>query len=248
MRRPKSRTLRRRQQRQLERLESRLCLAGDLIAHWTAESLTSTLEDGSTVTEWNDSVVGRSARGSGEPTLVNDVLGGRSVVRFDASDGADEFQIVQTDNPLINAGDFSIAVVFVTSSDDLQGGNEDWYLNTGIVDANSQGFTEDWGITINTAGQISAGMGDGFLQPASTVYSSAAGLNDGQLHIVILTRSGGTLSLYVDDGAPDSRDDASVKPRSNNIQVAFGRNRSIDAPFNGDIAEVRFYDGASRCG
>ena len=149
-----------------------------------------------------------------EPTLVNDVLGGRSVVRFDASDGADGFQIVQTDNPLSNAGDFSIAVVFATSSLDLQGGNEEWHLNTGIVDANSQGFTEDWGITINAAGQVSAGMGDGFLQPASTVYSSAAGLNDGQLHVVIFTRSGGTLSLYVDDGLADSRDDASVKPRS----------------------------------
>ena len=60
MTRPKSRAQVRRRLQTLERLESRLCLAGDLIAHWTAESLTSTLEDGSTVTEWNDSVVGTS--------------------------------------------------------------------------------------------------------------------------------------------------------------------------------------------
>ena len=124
----------------LEQLESRILLAGDLVAHWRASELKATVADGATVSSWNDNELGTVATGNGQPVLVHDGIGGRPVVRFSAGDGVDFFRVENTVSPLKGAQDYSIAVIFRTSSNDLVGAEGNWFANTGLVDGSQLGF------------------------------------------------------------------------------------------------------------
>ena len=226
---------------QLENLEPRVLLAGDLVAHWQAESLNS-LDDGALVASWTDSVGGTVAASfDGQPTLAKGAIGGRSAVRFTASDGIDSLKVGQAESPMSDRGDFSMAVVFSTSSSSLQGGNGDWFDNTGIVDANTLGFGKDWGLTINAAGEVSVGMATGFLQPKETIYSDTSS-NDGEPHFAIWTRSGSNMQLYVDARLVAETNAANADTRSR-LDMFFGKNASNPLGLDGDIAEIRIYDG-----
>ena len=138
-------------------------------------------------------------------------------------------------------GDFSVVVAFQTDSQTLEGGQTAWFRNTGLVDSGALGFTQDWGLTINAAGRVSAGLGAGFEMPSKTVYSTAAGLNDGQLHVVVFSRSGPQLTLYVDDLPADSVDGASDAARSP-LDLVFGMLTTGKGPFTGDMGQIRIYD------
>ncbi len=234
--------LRRKRVVSAEQLEARELLAGDLVAHWLADESVSATEDG-VVTEWSDQIGNRSARGIGTPQRVSGELGGRASIRFEAADGADGLQVRSVDNPLAGAGDFSVAVTFVTDSDQLVGTDGQWFQNTGLVDANALGLSEDWGISLNAAGQISTGMGDGFAQPQRTMYSSASGVNDGALHTVVVTRQGAQMAIYLDDSPPDVQDGFSADPRSS-LNMTFGILQTNAGPFTGQLAQVRIYNGA----
>ena len=59
----------------------------------------------------------------------------------------------------------------------------------------------------------------------------------------MVTRSGGTLPLAVNDLLPDTRHDAPYSRRSN-LKLTIGALTDEDLPFTGDIAQVRFYDAA----
>ena len=198
---------------QIERLEARELLAGDLVGHWRAHDLTPTYEDNQTVEVWSDAVQQSEASREGTPVLVKNQFGGRSVVRFDADDGGDAFSIAREENPLSEAADYSVVVAFATDSNDLVGGTSEWFNNTGLVDASTRGFSKDWGVTINANGQIGFGQGVSLSQPSRTVYSSASGLNDGQLHIITVTRQGSEMAVYVDNEAPEVVNDGDADPR-----------------------------------
>ena len=228
---------------QFETLESRQLLAGDLVGHWLAEDLSATLGDGDTVTNWTDSREAVVATAVGTPTWGAYQLGGRAAVHFDPTDGDDALVVSRSDSPASRADDFSIVVAFATDSPDLAGGNGPWFQNTGLVDGSNLGLTTDWGLSINSSGQLSAGLGGGLGGAAATVYSTATGLNDGQLHVATFTRSGSNISLYVDDQPVNSPADADASTRAN-LGFAIGRLFSQQLPYTGDIAEVRFYDGA----
>lgn len=227
---------------QLETLEPRVLLAGDLVAHWVADSLNDTLADGATIASWTDSVSAAEATVlDGEPVLAKGAIGGRSAVRFTGSDGIDSLKVGQAESPMSERGDFSLAVVFSTSSASHQGGNGDWFDNTGIVDANTLGFGKDWGMTINAAGEVSVGMGTGFLQPKETIYSGS-GLNDGEAHYAVWTRSGSNMQLFI-DGLMVAESNAANGDARSRLDMVFGRNASNPLGLDGDIAEVRIYDG-----
>ncbi len=228
---------------QIEQLESRHLLAGDLIAQWLAEDLSSSLNNDEAISAWTDSVSGLEANAIGEPRLAENVLGGRSTVRFAPQDGADGFRVRAGVNPLVWADDFTVAVTFATDSNELQGENEQWYLNSGLIDSNAQGFSTDWGISINASGQVAAGLGAGFLKPTATLYSSASGLNDGQLQVVVMSRAAESLRLFVNSGEPDSRNDVNADPRAP-LDLTFGILVDGRNPFSGDLAEIRLFDGA----
>ena len=226
----------------IERLDRRDLLAGDLVSHWQADSIQ--LQDGETVMEWtneiNDSV---AALDNGTPTFVANAYGGRAAIRFDAADGDDVLLVPNSQNPVGGQDDFSVAIVFATSSTDLVGGTGIWYQNTGIVDATTLGFSADWGVSINSSGQIGTGMGAGFGQPVKSVFSSETGLNNGELHTAVVTRSGSNLSVYIDGGPATTITDADTKPRTATSPISIGRLLSRSNGFSGDISQIRFYDG-----
>ena len=227
----------------LERLEPRVLLAGDLVAHWSAEDLQG--DDGAAITAWADSVAGINGVATGTPILQKNVLNGRSVVSFDGADGADQIRIIRHDNPTAGIGDFSVAVVFSTMTTDAPSADGPWYDHVGIVDSSTGGFSTDWGISLNSQAQVSAGMGGGFGKPSSTIYSQEQGLNDGEPHIAIFTRSGSTMSLYVDGGSASTASDASADPRATSIDLVFGgiQGGIAPIPFAGAIAEVQIFNG-----
>ena len=223
-----------------ERLETRHLLAAALVGQWQADDLNAGHDDLDTVTVWNDTVNGAAAVASGKPTLVKDALEGRSVVRFNRADGVDTFLLSALDNPLAGADDFSVAIAFATNAQTLNGGNTTWFLNTGLVDSTDFfGTTADWGVVMTSEGRIGGGLG----QPATTVYSSEVGLNDGLPHVAIYTRQGDTISVYVDAGLATSQSGGGTAPR-NLDDVTFGAIQGGSFAFTGDIAEIRFYDGA----
>ncbi|MCA9166767.1 MAG: tandem-95 repeat protein, partial [Planctomycetales bacterium] len=227
-----------------ESLEARSLLAGDLVGHWRAADLVGTVAEGAAVTAWVDNVSGISASGFGTPTLSETGLGGRPTLLFDSSDGDDYLTVTSNDNPLTNADDFSVVVAFSTDSDGLVGGNGNWFENTGLIDSNSNGFGTDWGLSINANGQVSAGMGGGLGVAPQTIYSQAAQLNDGQLHVVAVTRAGGTMSVYVDDLAPVVQTGMSTQPRGR-LDLTIGRLLGgTKLPFTGKLAELRVFNGA----
>ena len=233
---------RRRKHRTIETLERRVLLAGDLVGQWRADDLNVAYEDQAVVNTWNDSVQDAPAKANGSPLLVKEALGGRSVVRFETSDGIDGLDVGAVESPMRNIDDFSIVVAFATSSTDLLGGEDVWFKNSGLVDANNLGLGRDWGLTINSAGKLSGGMGGGFGSPPVSIYADAAGLNDGELQIATLTRSQSDLMLYVDNGLAASTTSADASTRSP-IDMSIGRTSSGDFGFDGDIAEVRIYNG-----
>ena len=63
----------------LETLEARVLLAGDLVAHWRADTLNDAHADGQVVSSWIDSSGGSQAVAAGAPVLAKDVWSGRSV-------------------------------------------------------------------------------------------------------------------------------------------------------------------------
>ena len=227
----------------LETLENRVLLAGDLVAHWRAQDLIETVSDGAEVETWIDSVGQREASKAGSPTLHHTSVGARAAIRFDPTDGNDLFKVSGDDNPVRDTNDFSVSVVFATSATNQRDG-DDWFRNTGIVDSNSLGFSEDWGIALNSNGDVLAGTSDGFLKPTRTVKSDGVTANDGQTHIATFVKSGTQILLYVDDATVQSADGAADVPRQETLETVIGGLLTDDGPFTGDIAEVRFYNGA----
>ncbi len=226
-------------------LEPRLLLAGDPIAHWLAQDLNANFDDGAIVTGWTDSMnqIVAATSDDGAPQLIRGAVGGRSVVRFDAADGSDAMRVAFGENPLSSAGDFTVAVVFSTTATDLRAGQQ-WYEHTGLLDSSNLGLTTDWGISLNDQGQVAAGVGAGFGRTSATVYSSSSGLNDGNAHVLVLSREGTQISLYVDNEAADKRDDANSNAIARTLDLTLGDIQSGGGPFSGDIAEVRIYDAA----
>ncbi len=220
----------------LERLEPRLVLAANLTAHWSAEDLNAAYQEGQAVANWVDAVGGVTAAASGTPVLKQDVYGGRSVVRFDPSGDSDYFRIPAANSPMSGVGDFTMVLVFATSSSDLGSNSRFWFDQTGLIDASQFGFADDWGLSINNAGQVAAGIG----KPSTTQFSTKTGLNDGRPHVAIYTKAADTISLYV-DGQVDSTAGVSDKPRAAR-EMWIGAISGGLFPYMGDIAEIRIYD------
>ena len=225
----------------VEQLEPRRLLAGDMIARLFADAVKPEVADGEVVAQWVDTVDGMPAIANGEPTLVHDRFSGRAAMRFDASDGIDLFRIDKAANPLVDAEDFSVLVALATTGP-TQGNGMPWFAGTGLVDANTLGLGQDWGLTLTEDGQASAGLGAGGAVTTS-IKTQQGSLGDGQLHSIVMTRQGGSLTLYVDSTLSAQTDQASAAPRSR-LDVTIGDIQTGGSGFSGDIAEVRFFDGA----
>ncbi len=225
-----------------ECLERRDLLAADLVSHWRAEALTATLADGAVVSQWPDLVKGLAATATGAPSLIHGAVGGRAAVRFDAANGTDLLRVDRLVSPMSGAKDFSVALVFQTSSPNLEGGEAEWFKNTALIDSSSLGVTTDWGISLNSAGRVAAGLGRGFGTPSNNLYSSQSNLDDGNWHSLLFRRAGNQASLQVDDG-PLVQLATHDQPLAS-LDLTIGGQKFGTMAYSGEIAEVRVYSGS----
>lgn len=225
-----------------EGLERRDYLAADLVSQWRAEDLVASVPSGTVLTQWPDRVHGLVASATGNPSLVHGAVGGRAAVRFEAADGTDLIRVDRLLSPMSGAKDFSVALVFQTSANHLQGANAEWFKNTALVDSSSLGVTFDWGISLNSSGQAATGFGRGFGVPSNNLYSTQAALNDGDWHAVIVRRSGSLVTMQVDDEAVVQLTTHDQPLAS--LDLTMGGQKFGNLGFTGEIAELRVYSGA----
>ena len=212
-------------------------------ADWVADDLTARIANGGAVAAWaaEGQTAATAAAGSVDPTLVTGQLDGHAVVQFNGST-ADTLRVPASANPLSGANDFTVAVVFRTSTPGA-GFENNWYYNTGLVDATEAGgpnATNDWGLGLDSGGEAAAGLGN----PDTTAYSSG-NLDNGAAHVIVYTRSGGNTSVYVDGQQTPYTDDGQGGDGPLDVaDLVFGGLQTGGNPFTGDLAEVQAYTSA----
>ena len=211
-----------------------------LTGDWVGDSVAS-LGNNATVNTWTSTAGGATraataASSATAPAVQTAQLNGHAVVHFTGANGT-KLTVASGVNPMSNAANFSVAVVFRTSTAGV-GTSDYWYNNTGFVDAEQGGVTNDWGLAINSSGQVGAGLGN----PDETVYSGGL-LANGAAHVVVYTRAAGVTDLYV-DGSPTPFDGTGGTALRNYATMVFGSIATGLNYFTGDLAEVQVYNGA----
>jgi hypothetical protein len=165
-------------------------------------------------------------------------MNGHNVVRFSAA--THEFLSVRAeDSPMTGAGDFSILVVFSTSTFGTPG---DFFKNTGLVGGDQSGVVSDWALCLNGS-QLCAGLGAGNGAANADVSVDGGSVTDGRTHIGLYVRSGSTVTLYVDGSTAASQAGLSSAPRGN-YSFQIGAMAEDAGYFSGDIAEIQIYKRA----
>jgi hypothetical protein len=209
-------------------------------SRWTADSLGG--NNGSSVSNWTDIIAGKSATqaiAASQPQLFTNVLNRHSTVRF--SSAASQFlTVAATDSAISGAGDFTIVVVFKTSTP----GNSSpsFFLNTGLLGADVPNAAQDWSFVINGS-ELGAGLGEGSGGCSSDVSLYGGTVTDGSPHIGAYVRSGGAIRLYVDGNMVAEQNGLCTQPRAS-CPFEIGAMTTAPYYFNGDIAEIQFYSQA----
>ncbi|HTB83673.1 MAG TPA: LamG-like jellyroll fold domain-containing protein [Candidatus Sulfotelmatobacter sp.] len=207
---------------------------------WVADSLTGT--SGTPVSSWNDSVQGKSATQNStgsQPQLYTNAFAGHNVVRF-ASAGSQYLTVAAVDSSISGAGDFTMVVVFRTSTPG--NASSSFYLNTGLLGADLPGAAADWSLVINGS-QLGAGLGDGAGGCSSDFSLYGGNVTDGSPHIGMYVRAGNTIRLYVDGVIVAEQTSLCTAARSSE-PFEIGAMTTAPYFFNGDIAEIQLYTRA----
>jgi autotransporter-associated beta strand protein len=206
-------------------------------AIWSADAVTGA--DGAPVSAWTDTVGARQAVQNGTrevPTLAANSIGTRNALRFNGGTAQTSLVVPGPSNPVGGATDFSVALVFKTSTPGV-GGDAQWYNNTGLVDMEVGGVANDWGLALNSTGKVAAGIGN-----ADITRYSQAGLANGQGHVAILSRAAnGTFSLTVDGQTISAGGPTAPRVAA---PLMFGALQTNLNFFTGDIAQVQTFNQA----
>lgn len=205
-------------------------------SRWVADSLTGI--EGTPVFSWKDNLTGVAAlqsRPDGMPTVHLHSMYGHNVVRF-SSATREYLNVRAEDSPMNGVTDFSVAVVFSTST---LGTTGDFYQNTGLVGGDQYGVVTDWAVCVNGS-QLGSGLGAG---NGGDVTISGGSVTDGRPHIGLYVRSGGTITLYVDGSKIAGQAGLSTAPRGP-YSFQIGAMTAETGFFSGDIAEIRIYKRA----
>ena len=203
------------------------------VREWNADSLTGA--NGSLVSNWTDTVACKNATvDNAAPTLSLSAINGHNAITFNGS--SQDLKVLASDSSVSGAGAFTVAAVFKPAASGANGVN--WYGNSGLVDAEQYGVTNDWGLAWNSANQLAAGIGN----PDHTLNSAAASLNTP--HVVIYGWNAGsaTQTLSV-DGVTTTLAGSGTAARSAS-QILFGRLNNTYQYFNGQIADIQFFNAA----
>lgn len=132
--------------------------------------------------------------------------------------------------------DFTIEFWF--QSTQVTGSDSQWYLGTGLVDAEVGGLKNDFGLSLG-AGRVLFGTGN----PDKTIASTAL-LADGTWHHVAATRqkATGTLKLFVDGVQDATIDTGNTSELVDSPIIRLGSLATGLNFFQGRIDEVRIWD------
>lgn len=207
-------------------------------ARWTASSLTGA--DGASVASWTSDDGERSAVAGGQaPVLVRTAVGGRAAVRFG---GASKLTLAAADSPVSGKSDFAVAVVFRADVDGMESVTGAYFQASGLVSSwqGANGGSADLAVGLCNQGTFVAGTGFG-----RVFRRNPCRLADGLPHVAIFNcnPSAGTYATMVDGVYGTTA--VSTATAQGAFDILFG---STDAGctqgFNGDIAEIAFYDAA----
>ena len=210
------------------------------VNRWTADSLSGS--DGSSVSNWTDLVSGKSATqvsAANQPQVYSNVINGHKTVRF-ASAASQYLTVAAADSPIAGATDFSLVVVFKTSTP----GNASslFYQNTGLLGGEQPFAVPDWALGLNGS-QLSAGLGAGASGCGSDLSLFGGNVTDGNPHIAMYVRAGNTLRLYVDGRIVVEQTSLCTAARGN-YPFQIGAMTTNTYFFNGDMAEIQLYNRA----
>ena len=111
-------------------------------------------------------------------------------------DGSDDYVDVGTDESLdVAGGDFTVAVWARWTA---ATGNARAFLNFGFSGTSNR-FLLTTGFGNSGQDKVSFGYGRSTTYGANWYYDAGSGLNDGDLHFVVATLFGSTVTIYVDD-------------------------------------------------
>lgn len=198
---------------------------GDPINAWAGDT------NGAMFAQWN--LVGST------PTFaVNATLAGTPAVTF----SGDTVLVIDSTgdpalNPVAGLNNFSCAVVFKTQAPGTGSSGSPWWQQSGLVNNETGGVVDDWGVTVDAVGQISLGLGNPDVTISQLGYNTVSPL----FHVVVgaVDTLNGQMRLTLDDQPMTTNTTGiSVDTRANYNQ-RFG-----DRGFAGQIAEIRFYNGA----
>ena len=145
----------------------------NLIGHWHADDYIGS-------GNWLDRVSSISATVYGDPSVAPGSIGSTSCTNGIYFDGNDRFDISSSDNPATGETNFTVIVSFRTSTGGINN-DSSWWLNTGIVGAESPSRPNDWGLMLLQNGSAKFAFGDPTYTDGNVI--------DGKLHTMALTWS-----------------------------------------------------------
>ena len=137
--------------------------------------------------------------------------------------------------------DFSIELWFKSTQGVGATPDLEWPNYAPMVDANVSGTNNDFGISLSAAGTVYAGIGGG--TGDVTIKSAASGYNNGNWHYVVLTRTGTTFKLYVDNATVVNGTANNAAALTTPPSITFGRSAAGTIRwYAGNLDEIAFYN------
>ena len=209
-------------------------------SRWVADSLAGS--NGTPVSSWTDGVLGKTATqnsAGNQPQLYTNVFNGHGVVRF-SSASSQFLTVAAADSPISGATDFTLAMVFRTSTPGISAGS--FFQNTGLLGAEQPNIVTDWALCLNGS-ELGLGLGAGSTSCAGDVSLYGGTVTDGNPHIAMYVRSGSIVRLYVDGVIVAEQNSLCTAARGDyNFQI--GAMTTSSGFFTGDIAEIELYNRA----
>jgi hypothetical protein len=224
-----------------------------LVEAFRASSLVAQLglNDGDDVSQWAGDTNSQciAYENNAEPIFHTGVLpSGAPAVDF--TNQAD-LLILTGESEIPESGQSNFTVVVVFREDAVGAGasapGTQWYQQAGLVDSEilySTNNQNGWGISIDQTGAANIGLGN----PDTTFAATNDALVSTNFHVgvFVFDPSQQQLRVVMDNQPAEVLTNAalSLNPRSAMAEIDFGRGLNNTNYFDGDIAEIDFYNGA----
>lgn len=220
-------------------------------ATWVADSLG--LAAGASVTAWQATntthrftlAVAQAIRAtSTAPHVAAETMNGHAAVAFDGVANALALTGLNP-TPVTGATNFTAALVMRSDAAGLNSVSSNFQNNAVLIGQNDGNLDKNrWGIGYSANGRLGGGLVTNTGTSASCAWASPRYLGDGDPHVVLLTwTAGGTVTVSVDGYAQSVSDLSGV---ASIIQTRMMLATSEwNRPFQGEIAEFRFYSNAA---